>query len=143
MKGLEHLTCEERLRELGLFSLEKPRLRRKLIDLYKYLKEGCQEFGARLFSLVPSDRARGTGHKRKHRSFCLNKEKLFCCESGQSLEQVAQRSCGVSNLGDIPKLSGHGPAQLAVGGPASAGGLDQVTSSGASQPQPFRDSVIL
>lgn len=76
-KGLEHLTYEERLRELGLFSLDKRRLSEDLIDVYKYLKGGYKEDRDRLFLVLSCDRTIGNWHRPKCEKFYLDIRKSF------------------------------------------------------------------
>ncbi|KFW68332.1 hypothetical protein AS28_09601, partial [Pygoscelis adeliae] len=77
IRGMEHLSCEEGLRDLGLFSLEKRKLWGDLIAAYQDLKGAYKKDGGKLFSRACCDRTRGNGFKLKGGRLRLDIRKKF------------------------------------------------------------------
>ena len=61
LPGMEGLSYEERLKTLGLFSLERRRLRGDLIEVYKIMRGIDRVNGGKLFPPLEMDRTRGHG----------------------------------------------------------------------------------
>jgi len=71
---------ELRLKELGLFSMGKRKLRGDLVALFQYLQGAYSESGAGLFSLVTGDRTREMALSCTRGKFRLDIRKNFFTE---------------------------------------------------------------
>ena len=77
IRELEHLSNEESLRELNLFSLEKRSFQGDLIVAFQYLNGTYKKEGEGLFMRVDSDRTRGNGFQLRQGKFMLDIKKFF------------------------------------------------------------------
>jgi len=77
IKEMEHLSYEEWLREMGLFSLEKRRLWRDLLVAFQYLKGAYKTAGEGLFTRACNDRTRDNCFKLKEGRLRLHLQKIF------------------------------------------------------------------
>ena len=97
---------------------------------FQYLMGIYKHDGNQLFTWLDSDRTGGNGFKVKERRFRLNVSGKFLNESGEVLEQVAQKGCGCPISTSIQGQIGWGPGQsdlvlhLAAGDPAHSKGVE-------------------
>ncbi|PKU48315.1 hypothetical protein llap_1417 [Limosa lapponica baueri] len=99
IRGLEHLSCEDRLRELGLFSLEKRRLWGDLIMAFQYLKGAYRRDGEGLFVRKCSDRTRGNSFKLKEGRFRLDiRKKLFTVRAVRHWKRLPREAVDAPSL---------------------------------------------
>ena len=96
VRGLEQLSCEERLRKLGLFSLDGRRLQGDLIAAFQYSEGVCKRDGDKVFSGACCNRTRNNCFKLREGRFRLGvRQKFF------TMRVVKQRCYRCSIPGNI------------------------------------------
>ena len=134
LKDLEHLSCGEKVRELGEKEVH-------LINVRKYLKTGCREDRAqrRRSQALYVGRTRGNGHKLKHGRLPLNDRKhLFTRTVTKHWHSLPRQ------IAQFPLWRSSNAAWTWAWVPSSGcpwwsrGWAGQ--TRGPFQPQPFRDS---
>ncbi|KFQ86357.1 hypothetical protein N337_12859, partial [Phoenicopterus ruber ruber] len=99
IRGMEQLSYEDRLRELGLFSLEKRRLRGNLVAAFQYLKRAYKKDGGKLFSRACCDRTRGNGFKLKEGRYRLDiRRKFFTMRVGKHWTRLPREGVEAPSL---------------------------------------------
>ena len=72
IKGLDQLSYEEGLKELGLFILQKRKFWGDITVAFQYIKRACKQEGDHLSTGSDSDRTTGNGFKLKEVEFELD-----------------------------------------------------------------------
>ena len=135
----------KRLRELGLFSLEKRGLRRDLMVSFLYLKGAYKQEGEGLFTRVDSDGTRGNGCKQRQGRFTLDMRRKFFTQGVMTHWNRLPKEAV-----DAPSLEAFkARLDVALGSLVwwlaalhIAGGLKLDDHCGPFQPRPFYDPLI-